>query len=336
MINKSRHLVIAYELDNAESLKELDTVRRSLESILKSVENYQISNTEDSLTLVTLMPEGGNKVISDIIQRSMQEHPEIQFKSLSTKSDSYFATKDSITELAKDQDIVVFCDSDCVYEQTFLVKTVSAMKTSNADVAFGKTYANLEGKGLFSRIAALAWQFPPKDVPYSSVWGDSRWANNFAVLGSTLRINPFPEINFERSNSPQIKIEGVLWLIEATKQGMKIVDTDASCSHHIFDTFGEFVARQFVHGVADVTLYKLQERPLLFAPLSSMGFPLSRLRGLIRLLKLKSIKPVEAVLALFLLLSAIPARLFGAILYSPTNTKLTKKTSVVSQTGTDQ
>jgi hypothetical protein len=141
-------------------------------------------------------------------------------------------------------------------------------------------------------------------------------------------------ITFDRPNPPQIKIEGIFWQMEATNQGMKIIDTEATCQHQTFDTFREFARRQFVHGAADVTFYKLQGRFPLLAPLSSLGHLRSKSVALFSLLRERAISPKEFVLAVILLGISAPVRLFGSILFSSAKANLNR--GLISSPQTNQ
>jgi len=280
-ILKFSQLLVAFELDNANSVSNSEIAKQSFESVMQSAIEFKQFNAIP-VTIFIITSDTPAELLRDFFEEK-ERITDVNFQYSVNDSHSYFGTKNVMTAFAGNNDVIVFCDSDCVYEKHHLQNMVKALTNSSASVVYGMTYANLFNATSFQSIAALCWQFPPESIGYVTGWGGNRWANNLAVRSLVLKSNPFPDLQISRLRNAQLKIERVLWEETLIESGLEITEVDSKCWHLIFDSSMSLLQRHFIHGVARSTRAKLKSDSFQMQLLGTFGFVFKRALLLIQL-----------------------------------------------------
>lgn len=295
-------LAVGFELDNAEASNDVDLILSSYESVLASASSL-VRQEPGSKCVVALVHSAKlSQALLTKLRGIENNYPHIENSVVENASGSYFGAKNASAGLAEKADVVVFCDSDCIYEVDFVTKILGGFQDPQVDVVFGQTYPLLSDASGFQKRAALWWKFPPKAIGYGTVWKKSQWLNNMAARSNLLRHKPFQEVTVVRgsqSQKHQIKVEGVLWKQELQRQGVRFGSVEATSEHRIFSTWAEFNARQFEHGLASAFMSSRHGKNSFYAVLSPAGDPVRQLFGMAELV-------LRGHLRLSLLLSSLP------------------------------
>jgi hypothetical protein len=215
---------------------------------------------------------------------------------VNTEGSSYFGLKNYSLEVASPDEIVVFCDSDCRYENDFILKLSDGFSEASIEVVFGTTYAYLIPQSFKNKCIALTWQFPLDSIGYQDSWPESIWANNFAVRASTLRKLNFPEFRLTKLNSRDIlysKISLIVWRKALAKQGAAISYQDAKSYHRVFPTLAEFSSWQFHNGLS-IASHRLYRKEPFRKSMSTLVIErVGRLVHLVRLWRKALLTPAE-------------------------------------------
>lgn len=277
---------ISFELDNAESIDDISLVLLSIESIIVSASKFVGKVPSTTFALALIRSDYLSQPLTTSLAELRQKFSKIDFLDIANSAGSYFGAKNASLALAEETDVVIFCDSDSVYAADFIENLLEGLSEPGVGVVFGKTYPQTSKASKFEDGSALWWQFPPRELGYGNVWGNSMWMNNFAVRSSVFLENPFQEISLERGRNRkahQIKVEGVLWKQHLQREGILFHSVEAYCAHRVFSSLNEFSDRQFDHGLASAFMSSYQGRGSLYAILSPLGEPIRRLFGLTRL-----------------------------------------------------
>lgn len=312
------HYLICFELDNAESMGQLDLVSESFESVLASASAHDLDHPDSRGRVAVVFSDKLDTQMLRVLQTMQDSYPKLEFELIPNISGSYFGAKNTIVEHAGDSEVVIFCDSDCVYELEFVGKMLKSFSDLSQGVVFGETYPNLSKASSFNQRAALWWLFPPREIGYGTVWNNSHWFNNMAVKSSILRTEPFPEVSVcvDGEDEPrQIKVEGVLWTKRLVDRGIKFGNVMAISEHRIFDTWSEFNQRQFVQGLATAFMSAEDNHSTLYIVVSPLGEPVRKLVELSRQSLEGGVKFGHLVTSLPFFMSSLWWRLLGSIAF---------------------
>jgi len=102
---------------------------------------------------------------------------------------SYYQAKMLAAEQATGE-IIVFCDSDCVYEAGWLGQILAPFRSAGIDIVAGETRTG--GRGLYGAAMGLAYIFPPFSGESELQPSARYFLNNVAFRRSFLLEHPFP------------------------------------------------------------------------------------------------------------------------------------------------
>lgn len=233
------------ELENARTSDDRLQAMKSLRSILDA-QSALVRGGEEGATLWIVRSPSIAAEFLDAVMTEVARSPGLLVEHVEMEGPGYFSAKNSALRYGVD-DVLVFCDSDCVYQEDFLLKMSAALRDDGDRVVYGTTFA-AEASG-FGAISALTWLFPPRSVGYGDSWPRSRWANNFALRRSILRESPFPSITSRRWVDHECKQERPLWEAHTRALGLRHEEVDAVAFHSQFDRLGAWIARQWVHAI---------------------------------------------------------------------------------------
>lgn len=181
---------------------------------------------------------------ADIRKRAEGAFPGNRLLLLGSKGIPYY-NKKQVAAAKSPGDIIVLCDSDCVYSEDWLDEIINPLLTGDADLCFGQTYAD-KGNSTLERASALAWFFPLRDV------GDPRQleereapllrANNCAFTREVLTTCPIPIHSGSRSH-------GGMWRRKIEAAGLRALYRPGAWNEHKqFDSLLDFYARAILLG----------------------------------------------------------------------------------------
>jgi hypothetical protein len=244
----SLRFAIGFELDNAEAIDDIELILASYDSLLASTNLFLEQEPESKCLVALVHSDKLGPALRTKLTGVQSNYTHLDYTVVANTSGSYFGAKNASAGLAEHADLVIFCDSDCIYEVDFVTKILAGFQDPEVDVVFGETYPLLSDASGFQKRAALWWLFPPRTIGYGAVWKKSQWLNNMAARSKLLSHKPFPEVTVvhgRQSQSHQIKVEGVLWKQELQREGVRFGSVEATSEHRIFSTWAEFNDRQF-------------------------------------------------------------------------------------------
>ncbi len=170
---------IVYETENLSSV-ELDNVYRSLASL--ATQDIPLEQANEFLVI-----DGGNApagVIADLCSKypwiTVERFPRI----------SYYAAKMQGACLVTGE-IVVYCDSDCIYVKNWLASILNAFaSSSDVDVVAGETSTPI--KNPYDLAIAMHYFFPRFSSKSQLYKSDNYYMNNVAFRRDFLLQNPLP------------------------------------------------------------------------------------------------------------------------------------------------
>ena len=271
---------IGFELDNAENIPEVNLVLDAYRSVLESANLFIRENRESSCIVTNVTSAEPRMSFLSQIRDMQKQYPELGFRSLNNPDGTYFGAKNCVASDSLNSDIVVFCDSDCLYDLDYISEMVETLRGTKSQVVYGQTFPALSLDSNFQEKAALWWIFPPQEIGYGLGWPRSQWMNNVAVDAKLLHGLRFPQISVQvdrESGFRQIKVEGELWKELAQSSGATVQASQAKAHHRIFSSWSEFNNRQFEHGLASAYISKISGRGSLYTLLSPLGEPVRKL-----------------------------------------------------------
>lgn len=278
---------IGFELDNAETGQEISLLRDSYRSVLDSAKLFIQENSNSSCIVTKVTGEEQSIFFLTQLNDIESHYPELGFRSLINADGSYFGAKNCVSSDTLDAEIIVFCDSDCLYDLSYVSLMVETLCSTSSQIVYGHTYPALKSNSRFQEKAALWWLFPPKEIGYGPGWPRSQWMNNVAVEAKLLSSLRFPQVSIQvhgESGFRQIKVEGELWKEMALSSGASIQSSQARAHHRIYNSWSEFSERQFEHGLASAYMSKRSGRGRLYTLISPLGEPVKKLIALFALM----------------------------------------------------
>lgn len=242
---------VVYELDNAKSREDRAEAVNSFRSVLASGNEFRSASDETQLEVVAV---GDSKSIGDLGHDLAAVEKELCAGDMTTRwiaADGlrYFDKKVLGAVLAT-HETVVFADSDCSYSMNWIRTMASAVWSDSSVVWYGATYASASHKGWLEDASRLCWQFPPQSLR-QAISHRRRWGNNFACNKAVMLANPIPSLHVAGYTTTEFKIERVLWERTLGKMGIEVRDVDTNVVHGQFSSVKDWVARHYVHGLAD-------------------------------------------------------------------------------------
>lgn len=315
----SQDIVICFEMDNAREARELQLLEASLSSVATAAREF-VNLHRGKVEIVIVKSELSSEAQLQCVREIESSNTDVIAKQILETSDGYFAAKNSVLELVREEQIIIFCDSDCVYEVDFLDRILEGFRTGGVEVVYGKTFPLLhDDEDVWSTAAALCWQFPPLEIGYGGTWPSSRWANNLAVCAARLKANPFPSVAIvsgsKRSRRLQLKLERVLWSQELEEAGVVVSDRNAIAYHRVPSSILEFAHRQYVHGIASAFLADVSGAHTLVSLVGPCKPPTVRAWHLFCLWGRRSITLRQLVASGLYLFISIPSRFAGAAVF---------------------
>ena len=145
------------------------------------------------------------------------------FLQLATNGVPYYSKK-MVAALNTEADILVYCDSDCRYEDSWLEALVTPLLEEQADLTFGATFAQLS-PSLIERACAIAWFFPLGTDDPIYIEKPRFYANNCAITKETIVSCPIPRHHGSRSH-------GGTWIRSIKESGRRTLFVEKATSFH--------------------------------------------------------------------------------------------------------
>jgi glycosyltransferase involved in cell wall biosynthesis len=223
---------------------------------LVSAELENLFKCLDSLVVQTLSPKFANEVIiidsgdvpNEVINNICQKYPWLSFHAIEKGSD-YYGAKMKGASLTTGE-VIVFCDSDCVYKECWL-QSILAPFSENADIQIvsGETVTPIDS--IYDIAIALTYIFPRFSNLKSIYQSSNIYMNNVAFKQSLLMQFPLQsEVNIYRGNC-------VLYTRSLCRQGYKIWKQPQAQATHAVPSKYFFFWRFLLLGNDAFTIYKI-------------------------------------------------------------------------------
>jgi hypothetical protein len=301
---------IFFELENARRSADAARACQSLASIIESAKFLDI-HADTAWRLWILRDRDFSAQLLEEIRQIHHGIGEGKIQHVQSDSPHYFGLKNLAAKLGK-HDNLVFCDSDCIYESSYLYKMKKGFEQFPNHVIYGTTYAR-EGSSEFEQISSLTWLFPPEHLGYGDSWPRSKWANNFGLPRSVLLNTPFPVMALSKLGGLETKQERPLWERETSGKGIVHRQIEAVAYHEQFKSLRDWSKRQLVHGLGTGARLRSEGKKFL-ATSRSVVRPLdSRIRHLM-VLKMRELGPRDVDKSVSVLEIGKFVRLFSVVL----------------------
>jgi hypothetical protein len=237
---------IYFELENARSSGDQNQAIRSLGSLCIAAQELSNAGYQTWKIWIVLSGEFPSDFLAKISQViAAMGISRVEY--LKVAEAKYFATKKAATSWGN-APFLVFCDSDCFYDKSFLRDFHQAFIEFPELVVYGRTFA-APASSKFENISSYIWLFPPESIGYGGSWPKSRWANNFGGPRDLFQRIPFPEARVKCFDTIELKQERLLWEREVLHSGYRQVEVKATAYHAQFESMFGWLARQFAHGL---------------------------------------------------------------------------------------
>ena len=165
---------------------------------LASVNPEMLIDSLNSLATQDIPPSQAQEVIlidsgdtpSDLMGRMLAEFPWITVLTVSPDTDYYTAKMEGFKRTSGD--VLVFCDSDCRYQASWLENILRPFTDDAVMVVTGESTVTVTGP--YSLCIAMIWYFPPFSMKHEPYMSDGYAANNVAFRRSLLNRYPIPKV----------------------------------------------------------------------------------------------------------------------------------------------
>lgn len=306
-------LLVHFELENASSNEDIKIAINSLISLISSAISYRYINLTSPRIIVTVPLNAREDLIIKVTELKFS-YSEIQIEIVNSESHGYFVSKNSVLKYLKSEKYIVFCDSDCTYENSYLLIMHKEMEERKGTIGYGVTYASKRRSSLFERASSLAWQFPPQEIGYESSNLRSRWANSMAVEVSFFSQFPFPQIRLSRFESYELKQERNLWQVASDNLDVKTIEINAVAFHEQFQNLISWTKREWVHGLGRSAKLRNQKNSFLDTVTSITLRLLYKYNFVKKLYEIRKIKKIEFYYFSYLIICAINIEILATII----------------------
>ena len=171
---------------------------------------------------------------------------------LADKADYY--SKKQVAALHAQAELLIYCDSDCIYSPCWLPALLAPLLEDRADLCYGQTLAETAETDV-ERASTLAWFFPTDDPSDPKLKAELAVpifrANNFAVRRQVMLACPIPIV-------PGSRTRGGLWLRRLAEHGARVSYIgEASARHRQYDDVNALLDRAHLLGRDQVVLRHL-------------------------------------------------------------------------------
>ncbi|MBD2327175.1 glycosyltransferase [Alkalinema sp. FACHB-956] len=157
------------------------------QGLMKSLASLAAQQPSPSLANEVLLIDSGDTP-PELLESLQQQHPWLLVKTAPPQTE-YYAAKMLGAEWATG-DIVVYYDSDCIYDRHWLRTLLQSFRQPDVQVVAGETTTN--GVGLYGTAMALTYIFPQYSGESDLQPTSQYFLNNVAFRRSFLLQNPIP------------------------------------------------------------------------------------------------------------------------------------------------
>lgn len=239
---QTARIACVLEWENAKGL-EREQSREVLQDLARQLaEHARTSNTDVELLLIHDDDVTSAAIDEDLASCPELADPRIKVRAISAPGTGYYEKK-GIAPFMTDADILVFADSDCLYQPGWVAALSRPLLMDEADVTFGPTEARLE-PGVVALTSAIAWTFatPHARDPFQIELPDRFFANNVAVRRKVLDRVPVPRM-------PGGRVGCGVWRGRLAAEGLRLKNVpEARGRHKQFDSVGDLYSRAWMLG----------------------------------------------------------------------------------------
>lgn len=220
---ETKTIAFILELDNAKGREREETLS-FLRNLMKRVSDFRRVRPRCRLAMTIVFDEDTDQdFLAAIGTICLAEIAKDDFLQLATNGVPYYSKK-MVAALNTEADILVYCDSDCRYEDSWLDALVTPLLEEQADLTFGATFAQLS-PSLIERACAIAWFFPLGTDDPIYIEKPRFYANNCAITKKTIVSCPIPRHHGSRSH-------GGTWIRLIKESGRRTLFVEKATSFH--------------------------------------------------------------------------------------------------------